>query len=158
MFVKVSEKARTLPPSSGKTSVTVNVHVPFPFCPLNAASGLAGLNDPVQGAPAGVMVWIKSGSAIVKHGITEVAAKVIKASGLVHQRDGGPLRRGQRDNKITDKGVVETDCRRERSVRATAAVKAEIEVTDRPRKAADRNRDVDGRGDIGESALAARCN
>jgi hypothetical protein len=31
MFVKVSENARTLPPSSGKTSVTVNVHVPFPF-------------------------------------------------------------------------------------------------------------------------------
>ena len=47
MFVKVSENARTLPPSAGKTSVTVNVHVPFPFCPLNAASGLAGLNDPV---------------------------------------------------------------------------------------------------------------
>jgi hypothetical protein len=45
--VKVSENARTLPPSAGKTSVTVNVHVPFPFCPLNAASGLAGLNNPV---------------------------------------------------------------------------------------------------------------
>ena len=44
---KVSENARTLPPSAGKTSVTVNVHVPFPFCPPNAASGLAGLNDPV---------------------------------------------------------------------------------------------------------------
>jgi len=53
--VKDNENARTLPPSSGTRSETVSVHVPFPFCPLNAESGLAGLNDPVQGAPAGVM-------------------------------------------------------------------------------------------------------
>ena len=45
--VKANENARTLPPSNEATSLTVNVHVPFPFCPLNAASGLAGLNDPV---------------------------------------------------------------------------------------------------------------
>ena len=53
--VKLNENARTLPPSSGTRSETVNVHVPFPFCPLNAESGLAGLNEPIQGAPAGVM-------------------------------------------------------------------------------------------------------
>src|SRR5262249_17903708 len=58
--VNLNENARKLPPSSGTASVTVNVHVPFPFCPLNAASGLAGLNDPVQGLPAGVMAWINA--------------------------------------------------------------------------------------------------
>jgi hypothetical protein len=47
IFVKVNENARTLPPSAGKTSVILNVQVPFPFCPLNAASGVAGLNEPV---------------------------------------------------------------------------------------------------------------
>ena len=45
--VKANENARTLPPSNEATSLTVNVQVPFPFCPLNAASGLAGLNEPV---------------------------------------------------------------------------------------------------------------
>src|SRR6185503_3433347 len=58
--VNDNENARTLPPSSGTRSETVNVHVPFPFCPANAESGLAGLNDPVQGAPTGVMAWINA--------------------------------------------------------------------------------------------------
>jgi hypothetical protein len=58
--VKASENARTLPPSNEATSLTVNVHVPFPFSPLNAASGLAGLNEPVQGLPAGEMPWINA--------------------------------------------------------------------------------------------------
>ena len=58
--VNLNEKARTFPPSNAATSLTVNVHVPFPFCPLNAASGLAGLNEPVKGAPAGEMPWINA--------------------------------------------------------------------------------------------------
>jgi hypothetical protein len=44
---KANENARTLPPSRSATSSTVNIHVPFPFSPLNAASGLTGLNNPV---------------------------------------------------------------------------------------------------------------
>src|SRR5262245_9134491 len=58
--VKANENARTFPPSNAATSLTVKVHVPFPFCPLNAASGLAGLNEPVNGAPAGEMPWINA--------------------------------------------------------------------------------------------------